>query len=228
MKSLKFYQIYFEDEQLKQCYDFATPYKNGTLTDFFENSVICDLVPNCDADYISVCSWRLRKKRMDGWTPVVLKFGAGGDDLTEEKILSNDFDVANLTPRSMTHKMLTMAPIWHGEYWEKPFAEFKKFLPFKVPNEVKTPVYENHFIARKEIYHEYVRDVLHPCMEFMRGVDCFFNDSGYSQKKERGEPGATERYRKQTGRNDWPIAPFILERLFSIWIDDKNFKIVNV
>ena len=33
-------------------------------------------------------------------------------------------------------------------------------------------------------------------------------------------------YQKASGRQDWPIAPFILERLFSIWINDKNFKVI--
>lgn len=227
---LKFYQIYYRDEQLKECYDFATAYRNGPPTDFFENSIIEDLVPKTDADYISVCSWRLRRKRLDGWTPVILKFANMGDDLSEEKILKQDFDIAVLTPRSGSHKMLGMSEIWHGQAWRGAFNELKKFM--LLPEEVKTPIYENHFIARKEIYHAYVNNCLSHCMEFMSGRDVFFQDSGYSEKKSRdkqgGGPQAVERYRQETGRKDWPIAPFILERLFSIWINDKDFKIINI
>lgn len=226
---LKFYQIYFEDEQRKECYDFATPYRNETLTDFFENDVIKNLVPETSTEYISVCSWRLRKKRQDGWTPVILKFNNLVDDLSEEKIFKQYFDVAVLTPRSGSHKMLTMAEIWHGQAWREGIAELKKFI--KVPDEVKTAIYENHFIAKKELYHEYVHTVLNPVMDFMRGNPVFFSDSGYAQKKERDRPTgpeAVKRYREKTGRNDWPIAPFILERLFSIFINDKNLKIINL
>lgn len=232
---LRFYQIYFKDEQLKELYSFATPYRNEVLTDFFENEVIAREVPKCDAEYISVCSWRLRKKRWDGMTPVILKFGKNGDDLTEEKILSQDFDIANLRPFSGSHRMLMNAALWHGgsthNYaWENAIEELKTLRP--IPEEVKTPFYENHFIARKDVYQSYVKDCLIPVMYFMSSRPVFFADSGYAVKKERdrqgGGPEAVKRYREQTGRNDWPIAPFVLERLFSIWSNDKDFKIVNI
>lgn len=232
--SLDFYQIYFEDEQRKQCYDFTTHYRNEKITDFFENSIISDLVPKSSAEYISVCSWRLRKKRLDGWSPIILKFDNNGDDLSMEKILKEDFDVAVLTPRSGTHKMLHLAAHWHGGpkhnyVWENAMSELKKFI--KIPDEVNTAIYENHFIARKELYHEYVHTTLNPVMAFMRGNPVFYAEAGYAEKKERDKPDgpkAVERYRKETGRNDWPIAPFVLERLFSIFINDKKLKIVNL
>jgi hypothetical protein len=229
--SLQFYQIYYQDEQLKECYEFSKPYKNTKVTDFFENDVIKTLVPNCEASYISVCSWRLRKKRLDGWCPVILK---GDMELSEEKILSHDFDVAVLTPRSKSHKMLGMSALWHGGYqhnyaWDNAITELKKLI--HIPEEVRTPIYENHFIARKELYHEYVSSLLNPVMQYMSDRSCFFVDAGYAPKKERDRSEgiqAVERYRKETGRNDWPIAPFILERLFSIFINDKQLKIINL
>jgi hypothetical protein len=229
--SLQFYQIYFKDEQLTECYDFTARHRNEKITDFFENSIIADLVPKSTAEYISVCSWRLKKKRQDGWTPVILK---GDLELTEEKILSHDFDVAVLTPRSKSHKMLGMSALWHGGHqhnyaWDNAITELKKFI--KIPEEVTTAIYENHFIARKELYHEYVANFLNPVMQFMSGRDCFFVDAGYAPKKERDKSEgiqAVERYRKETRRNDWPIAPFILERLFSIFINDKQLKIINL
>lgn len=228
--NLKFYQIYFKDEQLKELYDFATPHRNETCTDFFENDVIKNLVPETEAKYICVASWRLKEKRLSGLCPIILKFHLK-DDLSEEKILKQDADIMNLRPFSPSHKMLHNAAAWHGGQkhnysWDNAIAELKKFM--HIPTEVNTPIYENHFIARKEIYHDYVTNCLHPVMQFMSGNSAFFSDSGYAEKKGRREPSAVEQYRKETGRQDWPIAPFVLERLFSIWINDKNFKIVNV
>lgn len=231
---LDFYQIYFQDEHLPELYPFAKPHRNETLTDFFENSVIADLVPKSQAEFIAVCSWRLRKKRLDGWTPMLCGFAGQPDNLSEEKIMSQHADIMVLTPKTARHQMLANAAKWHGgplhDYaWDNAIDEFRKFI--KIPEEVKTPIYENHFIARKEIYHEYVADCLLPAMAFMRGLPVFQSDSGYAEKKSRDPQGgqqAVERYRQQTGRNDWPIAPFILERLFSIWINDKPFKIINV
>lgn len=224
--SLDFYQIIYDESQRGECYNFSKPYFNTTLTDFFENSIIENLVPKSSADYISVCSWRLRKKRQDGWVPSLCSFAGREDNLSEDKILNSDFDVAVLTPRSSSHRMLFMAGEWHRPNWEPAMKELKKFI--KVPEEVKTPVYENHFIASKELYHEYVANLLNPVMQFMSDRSVFFADSGYAEKKKRTEPKSVEDYKNITGRNDWPIAPFILERLFSIWINDKQLKIINL
>lgn len=230
--SLDFYQIYYQDEQLKECYDFATPCRNDALTDFFENHVIANLVPKSSADFISVCSWRLRKKRLDGLCPIILN---NDITLSKEKILSHEFDIANLRPFSKSHRMLANARLWHGgskhNYaWENAEEELRTII--NIPVEVATPIYENHFIARKEIYHQYVSECLIPVMAFMREKEVFKADSGYAEKKERDRDGkgieAVKRYRELTGRNDWPIAPFILERLFSIWIKNKDFKIINL
>lgn len=231
---IDFYQIIYEPGQQKECYAFAKVYLNVGVTDFFENSVITDLVPKSQAEFIAVCSWRLRKKRLDGWTPMLCGFAGKPDDLSEEKIMQQNADVMVLTPRTPGHQMLANAAKWHGgpqhNYaWEKAYKVLSEFIP--APIEVKTAIYENHFIARKSIYHEYVSDCLLPVLDFMRANPVFYQDSGYAEKKERDPQGgiqAVERYRKETGRHDWPIAPFILERLFSIWINDKQLKIVNV
>lgn len=212
--TLDFIQIYYKDEQKDEIYDFATPYFNQVLTPYFENTVISEVVPKCNADLISVCSWRLKKKRGD-------MFRLLDKTLTKEKILNADFDVAILTPRSPSHNVMGMASHWHGKAWDDAINDLKKFI--KVPNIVKHAVYENHFIARKDIYQSYCADVLSPCIDYMSTRDVYFVDSGYRTRKRAEE---VESYKLLTGRNDWPISAFILERLFSIWINDKNFKVI--
>lgn len=234
MSSFLIHQIIYKEEQRKHLYDFTIPYFNTDTTEtlmWFENKLICDLVLRTEADYIGVTSWRLKEKRMDGWTPVLLKFDHNGDNLSLEKFQREEADVYNLCPRSETHKMLTMSAHWHGgpqhNYaWDNAIKELKKFIP--IPEEVKTPIYENCQVVRKELYYSYINDCLKPCIDFMRGRDVFFVDSGYAEKKARKQPEEVERYRKISGKNDWPIAPFILERLFSIWIDSQDLKILNV
>jgi hypothetical protein len=216
-KTLDFFQIYYADEQREHLYPFAIPYKNERLTPYFENSVIAELVPKSEADYISVCSWRLKEKRND--RIMQLK----DTSLSYEKIVEKDFDVAVLTPVSKSHQALHMAKHWHGEPWINAIDKLKDFI--KVPRELSTIIYENHFIARKEIYHEYVHRVLLPCLNFMSLHSVFYADADYAKRKTEIE---RERYKQNSGRADWPIAPFILERLFSIWIEGKGFRIVNV
>jgi hypothetical protein len=215
-ETLDFIQIIYDDEQLSELYPFAAYYKNETLTPYFENSVIKDLVPACESDLISICSWRLKKKRNDMWRLT-------DKTLTKEKILQSDFDIAILTPRSASHQALLMASNWHGESWDKAISDLRNFI--KVPKEVTHAIYENHFIATKEIYHEYVHTCLTPCIEYIADRPIYHTDSGYAKRK---TPSERKRYTEITGRLDWPIAPFILERLFSIWIEGKGFKIINL
>lgn len=210
---LDFNQIYYNDDHLAYLYPFAIPYHNSTLTDYFENSVICDIVPKNTSKRISVCSWRLSQKRGISHR---IKKELNRDDLID------DYDVAILTPRSPNHKPLLMARNYHGVAWDNAFTEIKKII--KVPQEVRYAIYENHFVAGRDIYQSYVNELLIPVIGYMRDRDVFFADSGYAQKKPKEEVKA---YREKTGRKDWPIAPFILERLFSIYIDDKNLKVVN-
>lgn len=223
--TLDFVQIIFREDQRDRCYPFATVYENKTLTDYFENSVICDLVPTLSADYISICSWRLAQKRGDSIMAL-----QGDTLLNKEKILSHDFDIAVLTPRSPQHRPLAMASMWHGQAWDKAFDVFKReFLPtigITCPDELNNAIYENHFIAKREIYHDYVAKALRPAIAFMDTRDVFREDSGYINKKRNAQE--VKEYQDKSGRNDWPIGVFILERLFSIWINKKKYKVINI
>lgn len=234
-KTLEFWQIIYKEDQRASCYPFAKVYFNETLTDSFENDVISRLVPQSNADYISVASWRLKQKRNDASTPMVLKNNL---TLTEEKILSRDFDIAILTPRWPQFRALYMAVNWHGEAWERAFSVF--IDGFLRPNGIPIPknyqeldgedltyaIHENHFIAEQEIYQTYVRNILIPAIEFTKTNPVFLEDSGYVHKKR--DALEIKEYQEKSGRTDWPIAPFILERLFSLWINDKAFKVINL
>ncbi len=217
---LDFYQIYYKDEQKKQLYDFSIAHKNEGLTHWFENEVIKNLVPQSQADYIGVASWRLKQKREMGSCPFILK----DTSLTKDKILSQEADIMNLRPFKQGHQALMMAKNWHGPAWEIGLNSLKKII--KVPSEITTPIYENHFITRREIYHDYVLNFLIPAIEFIDSEPVFFTNSGYIQKKK--DQKEIERVQKLLNRQDWPILPFILERLFSFYINDKDLKIRNL
>lgn len=223
--TLDFIQILYHESQRSELYPFAKPYFSVGLTPYFENAFIAGLVPSCDADYISICSWRLRKKRNDS---IYQLGGQGKEILTEEKILNSNFDVAILTPHSPSHKPLNMASNWHGKAWDDAYNAFKPFLSKfgRIPDELTYSIYENHFIARRDIYHNYVNNYLIPAINFIGDNDIFYTDSGYvSKKKDQNE---IKRVQKLLGRNDWPLLPFLLERLFSFYIQDKGFKVINL
>jgi hypothetical protein len=213
--TLSFTQIYYEDHQKAAIYPFATAHKNETLTDYFENDIIARLVPNINDDLIGICSWRLAEKRLS-------RLRLLDKTLSRENILSADFDVAILTPYSKTHQPLAMARQWHGEPWVNAEKALRKFISFG--DEITHAIYENHFITRREIYQDYVINCLIPCMEFMKHNPVFAKDGGYVKRK---KPEEVKRVVEQLG-HPWTIAPFILERLFSIWIDRKKFKVINL
>lgn len=217
-RSLEFYQVFYKEEQAKELYNFATPYFNRTLTPFFENAIIAELVPQSKADLVSVCSWRLKQKRVDRSMQL-----RGQVELTEEKIINSDFDVAVLTPVSKSHKALKMAEHWHGKPWIDAIQKLKEYI--RVPEELTYPIYENHFIATRKIYQDYVTQCLLPIITFMYGNEVFFARSGYAKRKTTAE---REIIKDSLNMDDYPIAPFILERLFSIWIDDKNLNVVKI
>src|SRR5690349_8266010 len=229
-KTLDFFQIYYKEEHTRKLYDFAQPVYNQTLTPYFENSVIASIVPTSNADFISVVSWRLKQKRSGFPSKTILK-KTGCFELTKEQILSKEFDVAILTPRLPEHKMLFMAQHWHGQSWIDSFdllsSFLRKNLEIEIPVELTYPIYGNHFIARGEIYRDYVQSCLIPTIHFMEKEESVFNrDAGYRGQKEMiGDFEAISDYEKNSGRKDWMIGVFLLERLFSIWINAKHFRV---
>jgi len=224
--TLDLIQILYDESQRSELYPFSRPYFSCGLTPYFENAIIAGIVPTLTADYISVCSWRLRKKRAGA---AHYLGGFNKDEFTLEKIESAmPFDVAILTPHSPAHKPLEMAKNWHGKAWIDAFESFKPFLKRfgMVPDELNYPIYENHFIARKEIYHDYVSTCLIPAIEFIGSDPVYFVEAGYANKKKDSEE--IERVKRLLKMNDWPLAPFLLERLFSFYINDKGLNVVKL
>jgi hypothetical protein len=227
--TLDFYQIFYRDEQREHLYDFSIPYRNDKPTLFLENDVIRTIVPQSKADLIGVYSWQLKRKRNVMPTKYVLK---GGDSsLSRQRIFRHPFDVAILTPRLAGHKTFFMAAHWFGKIWTEAFLVLSEFLTeelrINMSNELTYALYENHFIARGPLYREYVQSCLEPVMEFMRQEPIFFRPSGYRKHKEyRAEFDQINHYKEATGMNDWIIGVFLLEHLFSTWINDKNLNVV--
>lgn len=224
--TIDFFQILYDETQREKLYPFAKPYFSCGLTPYFENAIIAGVVPTSNADYIAVCSWRLKQKRGD---TIVQLGGMGKDELSLAKIeAAMPFDVAILTPHTPSHKPLAMAPNWHGKAWVDAFNAFKPFLAQfgKVPDELRYAIYENHFIARKEIYHEYVSTYLLPAIRFIGDNPVFYMDSLYVPKKK--DQAEIQRVQKLLKAGDWPILPFILERLFSFYINDKGFNVIKL
>lgn len=218
---MQFYQIYFHESQKQNMWPFAIPYYNDGLTIFFENEVIVKLVTETKADKIAVVSWKLKNKIKWNLAPP-----RRPEELTEE-VLNNDYDVLPLTRNSRYHQMLAAADQNHPNFrstMTKIVEGIGKIMPF----EVKVPIYQNAFSAKREIYQDYVNDYLIPVMELVKSDPEIYKlatvDSNYTTLTRKDCLSATE-LQERIGMPYYPLIPFILERLFSVYIENKKIKV---
>ena len=89
-------------------------------------------------------------------------------------------------------------------------------------SEPKHTIYSNFFIAKKGVFIEY-QNLLRQAVELLEGKykEQAWNDSAY-----KGLP--KERLKEATGLDHYPMHTFILERLLSVWIDNKGIKTLDI
>ena len=206
------YQIYYKDEHLKELYPFAIPYKNEGLTIFFENTIIAKLVMESTADKIAVCSWRLHQKSRNIF-PIT------------KAALESNYEVMGFKIVSAKHTMIAMLKQWHQDavpaldlLWTK--------LGFKRPGEVRKALYMNHYAARMDIYKDYVTNFLIPAMELITKDEqlheIMTRPSGYGRLTRHND---LKSVRSKLGMDDYPLAPFVLERCPSLYYEMKGVRI---
>lgn len=220
---IEFHQIYWKDEQLKGMFDFAIPYYNETLTEFFENLPIAKIVSASNAKKIAVCSHALKAKYKPGLPPI--------GDITIDR-LSSEFDVMAFTRNSKHHDMIAAMDVWHPGTREilRQICE-KIGLKWWYNRPLAHPIYQNAFCARAEVYKEYVQTALIPAMKVMEHDktirDLCWVDAGYEKLKGPNQEWA-DRIRKFLNVPYCPLHPFLLERLFSVWIEGRKLNVVIV
>lgn len=217
-QKVDFFQIYYDEPQKAEMFPFATPYFNERLSIFFENTPIRELVLASEAEKIAVCSWKLRKK---------LRFFIGKPRELTLDLLESDYDVMSFTKNTKYHDMLAAAEAHHPGFMNvmgRIFAEVGLELPKR---KLTAPIYQNHFVARREIYHDYVKTYLFPCMEVMTNhpeiKEMVLSDSNYSNLNKKGV--SADYLKEKIGVAWYPLAPFLLERLFSIYCQNKRINV---
>lgn len=214
-------QIYYSEEQKKEIYPFAIPYYNKGLTIFFENQVIADLVLSSTASKIGVCSWKLRQKQ---------RWNVGKCREITEELINSDYEVLSFTKNSKSHEMLNAAEIWHPGF-KSSLAKILDKIGIPMPLEVKCPINQNHFMALDEIYTDYVTHYLMPAMYVMKNDDeCHalaMADSHYTALAKQ-DAASPERLMEMIGVKYYPMAPFLLERLFSIYCHINNITVTYI
>ena len=214
----KLIQIYYRHEQRVHCYPFAELYCNEGLTIFFENELIKRFVSRETADKIGVCSWKLREK---------FKMNIGRPRELTEEVINSDYEVLSFTRNTERHRMLEAAERWHPGF-RAAMNLICESIGQRMPGEVKIPIYQNAFMAKREIYQDYVKNWLSPAMDAMLN-DPELNklstvDSGYTNLAKK-YAADSERLQKLIGMPYYPLAPFLLERLFSIYVQQNKIPV---
>jgi hypothetical protein len=199
-----------------------TPYLNQGLTPHFENSVIVDLYRDeqlfGDDLWGGVLSWAFRRKN-----PVARRA-----DMALAVAQLKEYPVVSFYPhfarRGPVHNMFGVRI--HGPGFADLCREVFKAVGLPFPGKHIAPsrvVYNNAFLADFEIYSHYIEDALIPAMAYLDAhPERFMIDSGY-HKKTRADIRA--RLEKYLGVPFYPMHPFILERLFSTWLQANKVPV---
>lgn len=211
-------QIYYHESQLPQIYPCAKPYFNEGLTVFFENELIRKLVSESVAEKVGVCSWKLRSK---------MKYFIGQPRPITQEVLETNYDVLAFTKNTKGHHMFAAAEQWHPGFL-KTFDKILSAIGVLRPGEIKIPIYQNSHCTKTEIYKDYVKRYLSPAMEVMENDEeikklCMMN-SRYSDLTNQ----SAEHLQKKIGINYYPMYPFILERLFSVYVQVNKIAVTHL
>jgi hypothetical protein len=115
---------------------------------------------------------------------------------------------------------------------DKPYLEFTEShhpgfmalftrLCVRLGLEVKEPkclIYSNFFVAKPHIYREYINECVLPALKILEEEEFkdVWNNSSYR--------GLGPNLKQTTGLDYYPFHIFLIERLISIWIDNKGLS----
>lgn len=218
------YQIYYSAETRLMCYQHARLVDNtGKLTVFFENDIIAEKISNHiddDYKYIGILSPRFKHKMANKrltWfrlldilennnTDVVSFFKPSENQKNNIEQLNRYHRGVNPSAVELMQKMLELA----GVPWDCKQKMRKGSI-----------IMSNYWFMKKHIAEKYLSEVLYPCMKVLKNdmKDEVIQNSQYNRQRK----GAfISLIRSQLQMNYYPMHPFLLERLPSVFLNINN------
>lgn len=200
-------------------------YKNENCTKYFENDVIKELIlsgAHKEREYFGVVSYNLLKKL--GWKskrldPVIRNTSEREFDFNHFKECANNYDVlafSSIAP----HDPVTLANKYHPKFVEY-FQRVTEKIGHKwYPIFIAVPIYWNFFVAKNDIYEDYVLNWLIPAMEVMETMKELNGNSGYHKQ-------LPEHLRGSFGMSHYPYHTFLCERLFGWYCHVNKLNVAN-
>lgn len=231
-ETLRVFQIYFGEKSQKNCYPEWIHYDNSKgLTEYFENSVIVQLISegaHLGAKYFGVVSHDFyASAKFKEWVTTDKKLSFSPQNL--ETVITNHYpgiDVFSFQKRRQNPNIVFQAERYHPGFIKAMDYILKEtgFID-GIPNKLNHVILFNHFIARSEIYERYVKELLIPAMEVMKGMPELWNDAKY---KNVITPEVKDRFMKSFGKPFYPLHPFICERLPSIFMEKYKYSFRHI
>jgi len=216
------YQVYY-DEETKDKLEWE-PYFNENLTEFFENSVILDLMSRGNhRGYFGVFGPHVREK---------VNFKEEGLPFNPENLYKvihqHNCDAYGFCKRRKQDNLVLQAERYHPGFTDM-ITKILDSLGLKLPKKLSKIVLFNLLVAKDHFWEAYTKDLLIPAMEMLKEMPEAYEDSGYTRLKSVRSmtPEKTERFMKAFGKPWYPYHPFICERLPSIYLElhpEYSFK----
>lgn len=226
---MKVFQIYFDESQIGHLEPGYIPFYNPDCSIFFESEVQKTLIEakeHLGTDYFGVVSYKLKSKLAyikDNWknnkniaNQSTAEFTP---ELFEEELMKAKPDIMSFQ-RHMPHDPISVATKFHPrfmEFWQRVILEIG--YDWK-PEVYQDPVYCNYFVAKPEIYEEFVKEMLIPAMDFMLTMPALFENSRYPHPLPKN-------LQEKFNVPHWTYHPFICERLISFFIHIRKLKCVH-
>ena len=228
---VKVYQIYYDEDSKQRLELEYIPYFNNPTSIFFESKVICDLIDkgaHKHSEWFGVVSHKLRKKvhqsKFWGRTIANRSIRKFSPKEFEVYIRSSGADIASFC-KHPPHMVFPWAEKYHKGICKATAALVKK-LGYKVWYDQKSTqvIYFNYFVAKPQIYEDFVSTLLQPAIEIMWKNPDVKALCNVNSKYPKPVPVSV---RDQTGYDYWPMFPFIAERLINLYLL-KNYNKFNL
>jgi hypothetical protein len=214
MDTCKIIQIYYDEKSKEACYPEFEHYHNEVCTPFFENDVIIKLINegrHKGSEYFGVFSGHFKNKIIPRDRVITPKY-------IEENL---DTDVVSFFRKHKNKNVVDKAEIFHPGF-KRALQNILKVIRFDVDLDENTrfTVYQNHFVARSDIYEQYVKELLEPAVNEMRNEsnkelqNIIWQDSNYHKRNTM-----SDKLKKELGVPYYPYHTFICERLFSLFLN---------
>jgi hypothetical protein len=244
LPTMTIYQTYYSEETKKNLKEGFTPYDNtDKLTMFFESGIIRELVSSGahkNSDYFGVVShdFRAINKPFRGGLPTKENIARQVAVLGADVVMFNHVQsIDSLCYAENWHNGIvaaTCAALESIGYKGKHLAHWQKIqhlAPARIVAHARVMPfahvgYENHIIARSGLYEQYCNELLFPVMRAAETdsqvKELFLRNSNYVRNRQNANL-----LQRQIGINYYPLHPFICERLWGLWLNDKTLKVLK-